>query len=207
VALPSLVAACFLNARRIERSRLERIALALYPFLQHELFLPWDEEQFIQALNDTIVWMSRNGLLVDSRLPGYLERADGSTDSASQLQILGNALLQTFERYYITVAVLAKNGSGVLSRAQLERLCTLAAQRINQLSKFDAPEFYDRNLFRQFIDLLRQLGALSINEQGKLEFDETIDEITDDAKTLLSKDIRHGIIRAAPQVLQEADSD
>ncbi|MDZ4731478.1 MAG: glycerol-3-phosphate 1-O-acyltransferase PlsB [Xanthomonadales bacterium] len=207
VALPSLVAACFLNARRIERERLERIALALYPFLKDELFLPWDEDQFITALNDTIIWMSQRGLLVESKLPGHLERADGSTDSASQLQILGNALLQTFERYYITVAVLAKNGSGVLSRAQLERLCTLAAQRINQLSKFDAPEFYDRNLFRQFIDLLRQLGMLSVNEAGKLEFDETIESITEDAKTLLSKDIRHDIIRVAPQVLQEADSD
>ncbi len=207
VALPSLVAACFLNARRIDRDRLERIAEALYPFLKNELFLPWDEAGFKQALNDIIVWMSQCGLLVESKLPGYLERAEGSTDSASQLQVLGNALLQTFERYYITVAVLAKNGSGVLSRAQLERLCTLAAQRINQLSKFDAPEFYDRNLFRQFIDLLRQLGALSVNEEGKLEFDETIENITEDAKTLLSKEIRHGIIRVAPQVLQEADSD
>lgn len=207
VALPSLVAACFLNARRIERERLERIALALYPFLKNELFLPWDEAGFKSALSDTIAWMHQRGLLVKSKLPDHLERADGSTELASQLQILGNALLQTFERYYITVAVLAKNGSGVLSRAQLERLCTLAAQRISQLSKFDAPEFYDRNLFRQFIDLLRQLDLLSVNEDGKLVFDESIDHITEDAKTLLSKDIRHGIIRVAPQVLQEADSD
>jgi glycerol-3-phosphate O-acyltransferase len=207
LALPSLVAACFLNARRIERERLERIATALYPFLKNELFLPWDDEGFRQALQSTILWMQQRGLLVESREEGLLERADGSTDFASQLQILGNALLQTFERYYITVAVLAKNGSGVLSRAQLERLCTLAAQRINQLSKFDAPEFYDRNLFRQFIDLLRQLEVLSVNEAGKLEFNETIASITEDAKTLLSKDIRHGIIRVAPQVLQEADSD
>jgi glycerol-3-phosphate O-acyltransferase len=207
VALPSLVAACFLNARRIERERLERIATALYPFLKNELFLPWNEEEFMEALDKTITWMSQRGLLVEPRLEGYLERADGSTESASQMQILGNALIQTFERYYITVAVLAKNGSGVLSRAQLERLCTLAAQRINQLSKFDAPEFYDHNLFRQFIDLLRKLEVLSVNEEGKLEFDEAINEITEDAKTLLSKDIRHGIIRVAPQVLQEADSD
>jgi len=207
LALPSLIAACFLNARRIERERLERIALALYPFLKNELFLPWDEEGFMQAVQSTIAWMQQRGLLVDSALEGFVERADGSTASASQLQILGNALLQTFERYYITVAVLAKNGSGVLSRAQLERLCTLAAQRINQLSKFDAPEFYDRTLFRQFIDLLRQLDVLAVNEEGKLEFNDTINSITEDAKTLLSKDIRHGIIRVAPQVLQEADSD
>jgi glycerol-3-phosphate O-acyltransferase len=207
LALPSLVAACFLNARRIEHERLVRIAVALYPFLKNELFLPWDEEGFLKALDSTVAWMQQRGLLVESKVPDFVERADGSTDLASQLQILGNALLQTFERYYITVAVLAKNGSGVLSRAQLERLCTLAAQRINQLSKFDAPEFYDRNLFRQFIDLLRELQVLSVNEEGKLEFGEAISSITEDAKTLLSKDIRHGIIRVAPQVLQEADSD
>ena len=63
------------------------------------------------------------------------------------------------------------------------------------------------SLFRQFIDVLKVRGVLAINEEGKLEFDDSIKEITEDAKTLLSKEIRHGIIRVAPQVLQEADSD
>ena len=113
-------------------------------------------------------------------------------------------LLQTFERYFITIAVLVKNGSGALSRAQLERLCILTAQRISLLSEFDAPEFYDKNLFRQFIDLLRQRGLLLVNDAGNIEFEDNIETITEEAKTLLSKEIRHGIIRVAPQVLQEA---
>jgi glycerol-3-phosphate O-acyltransferase len=75
------------------------------------------------------------------------------------------------------------------------------------LSEFDAPEFYDKNLFRQFIDLLKQSGVLVINAAGKLEFEDNIKDITEDAKTLLSKEIRHGIIRVAPQVLQETDAD
>jgi len=207
VALPSLVAASFLNARNVKCSKLERIASAVYPFLQKELFLPWDEAGFLDAMNDSISWLQRRGLLLSTQVDGELERTEGGTDEASQLQLLGRCQLQTFERYYITIAVLVKNGSGVLTRAQLERLCTLTAQRISQLSEFDAPEFYDRSLFRQFIELLKNRGVLSIDENGKLEFDSSISDITEEAKTLLSKDIRHGIIRVAPQVLQEADSD
>ncbi len=207
LALPSLIAGSLLNARRVERTRLHRIASALYPFLRNELFLPWDESGFLEALNATTSWMRQRGLLVDEGDDDVLERAEGSTEEALQLQILGRALLQTFERYFITISVLAKNGTGSLTRAQLERLCILTAQRISLLSEFDAPEFYDRALFRQFIDLLRERGALTINAHGRLEFDDTIESITEDAKTLLSKDIRHNIIRVAPQVLQEADSD
>jgi glycerol-3-phosphate O-acyltransferase len=205
LALPSLIAGSLLNARRVELARLQRIAAALYPFLKSELFLPWDESGFLQAMSDTIAWMCERGLLRASDGGSELERPEGSTEEALQLQILGRSLLQTFERYFITIAVLAKNGTGSLSRAQLERLCILTAQRISLLSEFDAPEFYDRNLFRQFIELLKNRDVLTINAEGRLEFEDSINEITEDAKTLLSKDIRHGIIRVAPQVLQEAE--
>ena len=115
---------------------------------------------------------------------------------------MGHALLQTFERYYITTAILAKNGSGVLTRSELESLCHLTAQRISLLHEMAAPEFSDRNLFRQFISLLRENGILTPNGDEKLEFDELIERISDDAKFVLSKEIRHGIMRVAPQVLQ-----
>ncbi len=207
MALPSLVAASFLNARRVELARLRRIATAVYPFLKSELYLPWDEAGFLQALDDSISWFRQRQLLEDKNDGADLERAEGSTMEALQLQLLGRGLLQTFERYYITISLLVKNGSGVLSRSQLERLCILTAQRISLLNEFDAPEFYDRSLFRQFIDLLKDNGALSINGSGKLEFEDSITSITEDAKTLLSKEIRHGIIRVAPQVLVEADQD
>lgn len=116
---------------------------------------------------------------------------------------MGHGLLHTFERYFITMAILDKNGSGTLSRSELERLCFLTAQRISQLNEFAAPEFSDRTLFRQFIALLRESGVLTINSDEKLEFNEVIRQISDDARYILNKEIRHGIIRVAPQVLEE----
>ena len=93
------------------------------------------------------------------------------------------------------------------SRWPLLVCLAVTAQRISLINEFDAPEFYDSKLFRQFIDQLRERGVLVVNADGKLEFEEGIREITEDSKTLLSKEIRHGIIRVAPQVLQESDSE
>ena len=206
VALPSLVASCFLNERRIERSKLHRITLAIYPFLKSELFLPWDESSFLKAVDNQIKWLQQQDLLMELGENGILERAEGSSQQAQRLRIMGHAQIQTFERYYITTTVLAKNGSGTLTRSELERLCILTAQRISQLSEFAAPEFYDRNLFRQFIALLRQSGALTTNQEEKLEFGDKIMEMSEDAKIILSKDIRHSIMRVAPQVLKDPDA-
>jgi glycerol-3-phosphate O-acyltransferase len=207
LAVPSLVASCFLNTSAIEVVQLHRITLALYPFLKSELFLPWDEDGFIKAVDNHIAWLLEQGLLSENKESGWLERPEGGGHKELQLSVMGQALLQTFERYYITVAILAKNGSGTLTRSELERLCFLTAQRMSQLNEFAAPEFSDRQLFRQFIALLRDNGALTTNEDEKLEFNEMIQQISDDAEYILSKEIRHGIIRVAPQVLRHQDQE
>ena len=44
---------------------------------------------------------------------------------------LADSLQQAFERYYIAISVLVKNGSGTLSAGELESMCQLAAQRLS----------------------------------------------------------------------------
>ncbi len=203
LAVPSLVASCFLNVRSIKVSRIQGIAREVLPFLKAELFLPWDEAGFAEAVDWQIGWLEQRGLLERSPDSDVLRRPEGGTREGLQLSIMGQGLLQTFERYFITMAILAKNGSGVLTRGELEHLCFLTAQRIAQLNEIAAPEFSDRNLFRQFISLLKENGVLMTNPDDKLEFDEVIGQISEDAKVILSKEIRHGIIRVAPQVIRK----
>jgi glycerol-3-phosphate O-acyltransferase len=203
LAVPSLVASCFLNARTVRAERIQSIGRSIFPFLKAELFLPWDEEGFGRAIDKQIDWLVERGLLQRREDSDRLRRPAGGTSAELQLKIMAHGLLQTFERYYITMAVLAKNGSGTLSRAELEQLCFLTAQRISQLHEIAAPEFSDRNLFRQFIALLRDQNVLRTNAEDKLDFDETIDRVGEDATFILSHEIRHGIFRVAPQVLQQ----
>jgi glycerol-3-phosphate O-acyltransferase len=202
-AVPSLVTSCFLNAESMDTGDVRRIARAVWPFLKAELYLPWDEDGFLATVDGCIGWLVEHGLLTAQGESGRLQKPVGGTPQDLQLRIMGHALLQTFERYYITVAVLAKNGSGRLTRAELEQLCILTAQRISHLNEFAAPEFYDRNQIRQFITLLRETGVLTTNTDDKLEFGPVIEQISEDARYILSDEIRHNILRVAPQVLAE----
>lgn len=207
VALPSLIASCFLNRNKIELNQLKRITLSLYPFLKAELFLPWDKDSFNQAIDHHIDWLIKQRLLFKDEDSEVLQCPKGGGKKDQQLRIMGHTLLQTFERYFITAAILDRNGSGTLTRSELERLCFLTAQRMSQLNEFAAPEFSDRSLFRQFIALLREEGFITTNSDEKLEFNEKIQQLTNDAKYILSKEIRHGILRVAPQVLKHPDPE
>jgi glycerol-3-phosphate O-acyltransferase len=207
MAMPSLVACCFVNHRDCSREQLERITLDVQPFLTAELFLPWDRQAYQQQVNHTVELLANEGLLVVDPESGTISRAEGGSDPSEQLRLLANGLLQTLERYFITVTVLAKNGSGTLSRQKLERLCFMTAQRISMLHQFDAPEFSDRSLFRQFIAQLRKAEILSANPQGRLEYNSELGRLSDDARYILSKEIRHGIIQLAPQELEQVGDE
>jgi len=193
-ALPSFIASCLLIRSEIPRSRVLRQFSLIYPYLQRDLFLPWSYKQAKKALVKYIKVFEELGLISGKRT---LRRASGGSQSAASLGLLGRGLLQTFERYFITISVLVLKGSGTLSANELEELCILYAQRISLLHEFDAPEFYDKNLFRQFIGNLTSEGVLTENEQGKLLFDEALETISEDAKLVMSTELRHGIIQVA----------
>ena len=198
LAMPAWIACCFLNNQRVRKTRVRRLTETIYPFLKKELFLPWAPEEVpvvIQRCTDALVRLGLLGMTNE-----YLQRTPGGSDQTYYLRLLGNAMLQTFERYYITIAVLAKNGSGRLSRQRLEKLCIQSAQRISMLHEFDAPEFSDRTLFKQFIESLQEIEVLDRNEQGNLTFDRRLEVFARDAKLVLDKEVRHTIIQITPRV-------
>jgi glycerol-3-phosphate O-acyltransferase len=201
LAVPSLVASCFLNVRRLQAERIQRLALAVFPFLKAELFLPWDAAGFERAVSRQIDWLVAKGLLAKNAETGVLKPPAGGSHEDLQLRIMAHGLLQTFERYYITMAILAKNGSGKLTRAELEQLCYLTAQRISQLHEIAAPEFSDRTLFRQFLNLLRENGVLSTDGDAKLVFAEVIGNQRG-RQVHSQRGSPPGILRVAPQVLR-----
>src|SRR6056297_3484999 len=198
LAMPAWIACCFLNNQRVRKSRVRRLTETIYPFLKKELFLPWEPEEvpvIIQRCTDALVRLGLLGMTNE-----YLQRTPGGSDQTYYLRLLGNAMLQTFERYYITIAVLAKNGSGQLSRQRLEQLCIQSAQRISLLHEFEAPEFSDRTLFKQFIESLQEIDVLDRNDEGNLTFDRRLEVFARDAKLVLDKEVRHTIIQITPRV-------
>ncbi len=194
------IACCFQNNRRMSRAGVLRLGRGLYPFLQAELFLPWTEEEFSARMERTIDLFVREGLLqqINDDDGGIIARSAGQTDEVFRLRAIGHSLQQAFERYYIAISVLVKNGPGKLGAAELESLCQQAAQRLSLLYAPAAPEFFDKTLFRGFIQKLREIKLVWPDENSKLVFDERLDAWAKDAKVILGRELRHTIERVSP---------
>lgn len=195
------IAVCFLHNRRMSRATLKRLGQNVYPFLQAELFLPWQPEQFAERIDRTVDVFIGEGLLeqVNDDDDGILSRNAGQSDEVFRLRGLGHPLQQAFERYYIAISVLAKNGPGTLTAGELESLCQLAAQRLSLLYAETAPEFFDKSLFRGFIQKLREMRLVWADANARLVFDERLDQWARDAKVILGRELRHTIEKVSPE--------
>ena len=103
------------------------------------------------------------------------------------------------ERYYVTIALLLKHGSGTLTQQRLESLGQLMAERISLLYQFNAPEFFDRALFRAFIGQLRANEVIGTDENGRIVYDETLGRVDAQARQMLGERFRHDVLRAVHQ--------
>lgn len=200
----SWIACCFQNNRRMSRAGVLGLGRTVYPFLQAELFLPWTVDEFAERIERTIDLFVREDLLqnVNDDDASILARNTGQTDEVFRLRAIGHSLQQAFERYYIAISVLVKNGPGKLSAGELESLCQQAAQRLSLLYAPAAPEFFDKGLFRGFIQKLRELKLVWPDENSKLLFDENLATWAKDAKLILGRELRHTIERVSPEAAQ-----
>jgi glycerol-3-phosphate O-acyltransferase len=194
-ALPSLVACAFIGNSMLRTEDIQRLAWRIYPYVASELFLRWREDELAKVVDGVLAALAELGVLHPNEDRSVWMRPPPDSPGALQLSMLSQATIQTIERYYLAIALLLKAGSGVINQKALEQRCQLAAQRINMLYGFNSPEFFDRALFENFIDLLRERGVLKAGEAGNLEFDEVLVRVAADAQLVLSEQIRHSILQ------------
>ena len=194
LALPSLVACVFLGNSVMRRDDIHRLARRIYPYVAAELFLTFAEEE-VPAVIDRVLGAFGEHGLIECAPDGEWRRAPPTSAEAMQLSLLAQATLQTIERYYLTIALLLKAGSGEITQATLEERCQLMAQRMSLVYGFNSPEFFDRSLFENFIDLLRDRGVVRSSAAGALEFDDVLTKVAEDAQLVLNEEIRHSILQ------------
>ena len=193
-ALPSLVACAFAGNAAMADADLVRLTGRIYPYIASELFLNWPEDLVPEALHRMLASLKAEGL-VERNADGEWCRPAPSSPQAMQLSLLQQATIQTIERYYLAISLLLQAGSGQITQSQLEERCYLMAQRMSLLYGFNSPEFFDRALFENFIDLLRKRRVVRASGAGKLEFDDVLMDVAADAQVVLNEEIRHSILQ------------
>ncbi len=194
-AMPSLIACAFISNAAVRHEDIQRLAWRIYPYIAAELFLRWSEQEVPAVIDSVLAELSRHGLIESDPQQAVWRRPPPSTLQAMQLSILAQPTIQTVERYYLAIALLIEAGSGTITQSVLVERCQLAAQRIAMLYGLNSPEFFDRSMFENFIDLLRRRGVVRSNGGGTLEYDEVLMRVAADAQFVLSEQIRHSILQ------------
>ena len=155
-------AAASCNNRRMSRAGVLRLGRTMYPFLQAELFLPWDEDGFAERIDRTIDVFIREGLLrtvseEDGGILGAQRRPerrgvpparDRACAAAGVRALLHRDLGAGQERPAARSAPANSKACASSPRSACRLLYAPAA-----------PEFFDKSLFRGFIQQAARTAA------------------------------------------------
>ncbi|MBW0148903.1 glycerol-3-phosphate 1-O-acyltransferase PlsB [Marinobacter arenosus] len=191
-ALPSLIASLFENKDSLRRDKVVFLTSMAYPYLQSELFLKYPADEVEAVINRWIDVLVDQGLLKNLE-EDRIGRPEEGTEAMLRLRVLSHFIIQTLERYHIALGILRKYGSGKLSAAELEEQSTMLAERMSILFGLNAPEFFDKSLFRNFIANLQKNGVITTDENGLICYGEGLDDVAEDARLVLSVEKRQAI--------------
>jgi glycerol-3-phosphate O-acyltransferase len=202
LAVPASVACCFIQGQELLHSELQRLVRLIYPFMRKELCLKWNDEEIDDVTTAAIKSLIDLGILSWGKRKKTLVRPRAGSEKAFQLLMLGQSMVPMLQRFYLVIAILVGNGSGALSRGDLESMCQQSSERLSMIYGLHSPDFFNKTLFRDFIEMLQQQGILRRGSEGGIEFDDDIESIGADARLVLGEEIRHSILS-----LTRSDSD
>ena len=195
-----------MNGTSIPKQKIMHICTNIYPYLQAELYLQWSEGEALNIVQKWLDCFVSEGLITrEDNGNGDIHyfQPDPSTSEYIMLSVFSRSIIQTLERFYMVVSLLQRNGSGNIEAEALEHQSGVLAQRLSIIHGLNAPEFFDKSLFRSFICRLQQHGILEITQTSKLVFDDNIGEISELAHFLLSTEVRHSIDQTSRYGTQE----
>lgn len=193
-AIPSIVSAFIVQSGKVSRDVITRRIKLIYPYIKAELFLRFDESEIDQQVTGALQTLLELKL-VSEMDSGEIIAPTKTATAHVQITMLGNLMLPTLERYLITLSVLANLPTGKHNQAELERQAQQFAERLALLNGLDAPEFFDKALFKKFIQTMKLRKLIWINAAGHIEYDERIAESIAEFSTVMPEDIWYNVLQ------------
>ena len=192
-AVPALIACIIRNNSSMTKVETHRIFRSVYSYIRAELFLKWDSTQIDQVFEEWLNVMAESKLL--KLEDGYVQRPIIGSSDYIKLSTLASFIMPTLERYYIVIAILTRKESGSMTAQELEQLSTLMAERMSILFGLNAPEFFDKTLFRNFIAVLKNKQILQEDDEEKLKYSDLVLKAAEDSMLVLNAELRQAILQ------------
>lgn len=196
MAMPALIACCFLNMRTHTREEIISIIAIAYPFIRAELYLIWEEHELADVISRILDAMAQQNLLIRNEQLDVYSRPTSSSADSMHLTMLAKIISPMLEVYYLTTLVLLRDGQKKTTRTDLENSCYLMSQRIALVYELNLPDFSDRSLIANFIDTLIRSDYISGIDNERLEYRQAFQHADRRVRLLLSRDMRNNIMQA-----------
>lgn len=153
-ALPSLIAATINEKPKTTIAEIITKVTQLYPLIQAELFLKYNEEELEASISTILVEMQQQQLITNEA--GFISAVP---EQLMSLKLLAASIQETLQRYAIVFTVLEQETN--IDKESLELRSQLIAERLASLNGVSAPEFFDKKVLSIFISKLLSLNYLS----------------------------------------------
>ena len=125
----------------------------------------------------------------------------------SRLMTLAQAVQPALQRYAISLTLLhSLREDETLRRAELEQESQKLAQRIAALHGINAPEFFDKNLFRNLVKVLKDEDWVDHTEGAGMRPTEACRLLYNTVLSLLSVPVQQGLQQASRSLKQTKQS-
>ena len=204
-ALPSLIAAIFQRHEKVSREQVIDLVQLIYPFLYQELYIRWTHDELDEQLHHIIDSFVTLGLLKESQ--NQLMAPADEDSNWSRLMTLAQAVQPALQRYAISLTLLhSLREDETLRRAELEQESQKLAQRIAALHGINAPEFFDKNLFRNLVKVLKDEDWVDHTEGAGMRPTEACRLLYNTVLSLLSVPVQQGLQQASRSLKQTKQS-
>ena len=184
-AVPSILAQLIYQKTQVSIESAYKTVNALYPLFAKEWFLTTLSEDYIAKILNCFeqqkLISTDNGII----------KITAGKQAQAQLEMLGNVMHLTLERYAITTTQIIN--SDAIKRQQLEADCEVLAKRLGTLHGIKSPEFFDKKVLTNLISGLKEQNYISICEHNTIHAQDAIANLQSHLTELLPASIWQSI--------------
>lgn len=172
-ALPSLIAGLLSQQQALRTPQVIEVVAGLYGLIATDLFLRWSKDEISNATVAVIDVLVERELLLHDGLERLSAPKDDTRESF-ELRLIGETIRPLIETNLIVLTLLARSGSGSLTRHALENDCQQLARSLAALHGGHAPGRSSQAAFSSRIAHLIDAAYLDEEATGHLRFDQRI---------------------------------
>lgn len=185
--LPSLICNVIATAGLAkQRAAIIAMTVQIDAYVQPELFIAGTEQERTKLAERYLDALTTQGII------DYEDGCYAATEDRHlrvHFTAIRRMMQPTLERYYLTLSTLVAYGAHQLSPQSLETHAQEMAQRMAVLHGLNTPEFFDRNLFRRFIQSLREHSLISLDDANNIEFNDTVVDILMHTESIMDEEL------------------